>query len=306
MADVYLAFGAETGEMESALARAQAAVKATTAEMRSLAAEMVSTGASADSALGSQLNALGGKLAEAKEHVSNLKDELKGVGEGGGGFMGKMVEGVSSFLSPLTEMKAGLGELAEIVGAAFAVEKIAEFVRKLWARLAKRSNARPRSWAIMPEQVAVMNYQFSMTGTHIENIDQLLGRFELNLQKALGGTTPIAIALNALGLSAQELITLKPDEQMQKIADAVASFPTGSAKMAAVQALGRGFVELIPILDRGSEGWREYAAAAESRRREGSGIDVRSVRRDGTRHQGHGLCLRQPHRRDVCAVRRLG
>ena len=263
MADVYLAFGAETGEMESALARAQAAVKATTAEMRSLANEMVSTGASADSALGSQLNALGGKLAEAKEHVAGLKDQLKETGDNGGGFIGKMVEGVTGFLSPLTEMKAGLGELAEVVAAAFAVEKIAEFVRQM----GEAGEATERTSKIMgmtPEQVEVMNYQFAMTGTHIENLDQLLGRFELNLAKAQSGTTPMAAGLQALGLSVQDLIGLKPDEQMEKIADAVSKFEDSPTKMAAVQALGRGFVELIPILDRGAEGWKEYTAAAEA------------------------------------------
>ena len=42
--DLYIAFGADTGEMEAGLA----AVRATAAEMRSLAAEMINTGGSAD------------------------------------------------------------------------------------------------------------------------------------------------------------------------------------------------------------------------------------------------------------------
>jgi hypothetical protein len=73
--DLYIAFGADTGEMEAGLARAQAAVRATAAEMRSLASEMVKTGPSADSEMGSRLASLGSKLSEAKESVASFKDE---------------------------------------------------------------------------------------------------------------------------------------------------------------------------------------------------------------------------------------
>ena len=71
-ADIYLAFGADTGGLEAGLAQAQAAVKATTAEMRSLASEMVRTGAATDSELGARLADLGSKLADAKEHVAGF------------------------------------------------------------------------------------------------------------------------------------------------------------------------------------------------------------------------------------------
>ena len=73
--DLYIAFGADTGEMEAGLARAQAAVRATAAEMRSLASEMVKTGPSADSEMGSRLASLGSKLSEAKESVASWREE---------------------------------------------------------------------------------------------------------------------------------------------------------------------------------------------------------------------------------------
>ena len=127
--DVYLAFGADTGDMEAGLARAQAAVRATTAEMRTLAAEMVKTGAATDSELGARLADLGSRLADAKEHVTGFKEELKGTE--GEGFIGGMVEKVKDFLAPLNSLKLGLAEMGEAVAAAFAVEKIVEFIKSM-------------------------------------------------------------------------------------------------------------------------------------------------------------------------------
>jgi hypothetical protein len=72
-ADVFLSFGASTGELEAGLASAQAAVRATAAEMRTLAAEMVKTGASADSDLGSRLAALARSSSEAKGERRQLQ-----------------------------------------------------------------------------------------------------------------------------------------------------------------------------------------------------------------------------------------
>src|SRR6516162_7110580 len=110
-ADIYLAFGADTGGLEAGLAQAQAAVKATTAEMRSLASEMVRTGAATDSELGARLADLGSKLADAKEHVAGFKEEMKGTE--GEGFMRGMVEKVKDFLAPLNSIKMGMAEITE-------------------------------------------------------------------------------------------------------------------------------------------------------------------------------------------------
>ena len=67
-----------------------------------------------------------------------------------------------------------------------------------------------------------------------------------------------------LGLSAQQLIGLSPEQQLEKIAEAVSKLADTPTKTAAVQALGRGFVELIPYLDQGAAGMERFHAQAEA------------------------------------------
>ena len=260
-ADVYLAFGADTGDMEAGLARAQAAVRATTAEMRTLASEMVRTGAATDSELGARLADLGSKLADAKEHVTGFKEELKG--SEGEGFIGGMVEKVKDFLAPLNSVKMGLAEMSEALAAAFAVEKLVEFIKSM-GELGESTERTAAILGTTSEEVGALNYSMAMTGTATDNLNRMMGRFQLGLAQAAQGTGNVAAGLQVLGLSAQQLQGLSPEAQLEKIAEAVSKLADTPTKTAAVQALGRGFVELIPYLDQGAAGIERFHAQAEA------------------------------------------
>jgi hypothetical protein len=260
-ADIYLAFGADTGGLEAGLAQAQAAVKATTAEMRSLASEMVRTGAATDSELGARLAELGSELADAKEHVTGFKEEMKGTE--GEGFIGGMVEKVKDFLAPLNALKVGMAEITEAVAAAFAVEKVIEFIRSM-GELGEETERTAMILGTTTEEVSALNYGMALTGTSTENLNRMMGRFQLGLAAAQSGTGNVAAGLQALGFSAAELVNLKPEQQLEKIAEAVSKLADTPTKTAAVQALGRGFVELIPYLDQGAAGLERFHAQAEA------------------------------------------
>ena len=75
-ADIYVAFGADTGGLEAALARANANVRALTRELNGVAKEMQTAGAAADSQLGMKLKSLGGDLATAKERAGGISDQM--------------------------------------------------------------------------------------------------------------------------------------------------------------------------------------------------------------------------------------
>lgn len=74
--DIYVAFGADTGGLEAALARANANVRALTRELNGVAKEMEKTGAAADSQLGMKLKSLGGDLATAKTRAGDISEQL--------------------------------------------------------------------------------------------------------------------------------------------------------------------------------------------------------------------------------------
>jgi hypothetical protein len=64
--DVYVSFGADTGELEGAFQLAKAQANSLQRELGALAREMVKTGQEADAALGQKLTSLGSQLSGAK------------------------------------------------------------------------------------------------------------------------------------------------------------------------------------------------------------------------------------------------
>ena len=267
-ADIFVSFGADTSELEASMQVAQAIVKQTAADFRDLTEQFQDSGASIDSDLGQQMVAMGAKMNEAKGHVTALKEELKGVGKSEGGeeeklgFFARMKETTEAMFSPLVELQSHFSEIAEVFATAFAVEKVAEFVEKM-GEAAEQTERLSRIFGVSTEEVGKLQYTAAMTGTSMDDITQVMGRFEAALPQAEAGAGRVAVGLKALGLSAKELKGKGLDEQFREIAEAVSKFADGPAKAAALQDMGRGFVQLIPLLDEGKEGFDRLGAGAE-------------------------------------------
>lgn len=268
MADVYVTFGGDASALEATLASAKAAVNAYAGELRNLAKEMLSTGATADSEIGQRMQDVASHLTEAKGAVSELKNEMKGVGEsaegagGVAGFFEEIGRSVKSVLEPIHSMSSSIGEIAEAALAAFAVEKVIEFAKSM-GELGEATERMGAQLGLTPKQVGELSYQFQVTGTNADTLVRTMARFEAALPAARDGTGNVAEGLKALGLTAQELIGLSLPEQLGKIADATAGFADSPTKTAALQGLGRGFVELLPLLDQGSAGLEKFAKQAD-------------------------------------------
>ena len=173
---------------------------------------------------------------------------------------------IEGFTAPITQLTESFGTMGEALAGAFAAEKLGEFISSM-GELGEQTERLSQILGITPEQVGQLGFAAQMTGTETGNLAMVMGRFEASLADAEKGTGRVAEGLKALGLSAKELIGLNFDQQMNKIADATASFADGTAKTAALGALGRGFVQLIPLLDQGSQGMqrlREQADATNS------------------------------------------
>jgi len=265
MSDVAVTFGAETGDLEAALASANAEIRTLSSEMRSLANEMEKAGASADASLGQRLKAMGADMAEAKKHASELKTELKSVGDDhgeGGNPIEKMLGSLKNILGPVAEFKAGLAEIAELVLAAFAVEKFVEFAKSM-GELGEATERTSKMLGVTTEQVGELNYIAAMTGTATDNLTLLMGRFNGALPEAATGAGKVAAGLRSLGLSARELQGMNPAHQLEAIASAVSKFKDSQNKLGAVADLGHGFVELLPLLDEGKEGFEKLKTGAD-------------------------------------------
>lgn len=170
------------------------------------------------------------------------------------------IESIKDAAERVTEV---FKKVAEAFGVAFSAEKIIEFV----ASMAEAGEQTERMAAILGEStksVQELSFIAEITGGSTDQLALSMERLQVNLQKALTGTGPTAAALNALGLSAKELIALPIAEQMNRIADAVSKFADGGNKTAIVmELLGRGGAQMIPVLDKGREGLDELRQAAD-------------------------------------------
>jgi hypothetical protein len=177
--------------------------------------------------------------------------------------MNRMRFALEGLTSPIRAVRDSMGEMAEAFLAAFAVEKVAEFAEK-YAEMGEEIERTGAMLGISTKSVQELDFIAKQTGTDTEGMSMAVQRLQLNLQRAQNPTSQQALALQALGLSAKDLLGIPIDEQMNKIADATAKFADGGNKTAIVMALlGRTGAEMIPILDKGSAGLEELRQKAE-------------------------------------------
>ena len=94
------------------------------------------------------------------------------------------------------EAFSGMGEA---IAGAFALEKLGEFVSEM-GELGEQTERTSRILGMSTEQVGQLQYAFEASGTPINNLDMMVGRFQVTLANAAKGTGPAAAGLKALGL----------------------------------------------------------------------------------------------------------
>lgn len=172
-------------------------------------------------------------------------------------------DAVKQFASQVGEISSTVGELASALGLAFSVEKLVEFVGKM-AELGEQTERTAAMLGVSVKEAQELGFMATVTGGSAEGLALSMERLQVNLQKAQAGTGPASQALQALGLSAKELIGLPIDQQMNRIADSVARFADGGNKTAIVmELLGRGGAQMIPVLDQGTGGLDNLRGSAE-------------------------------------------
>ena len=264
--DVYISFGADTGELEAAMAKANAEVRALGRELAQLAGEARKAGSDADSELGQKLSATASALAEAKGHVRDLKQEMRGVGEAAreGGeaqtVFDTIREAVTGALLPIRSLKSGLAEVAEVAAAAFAVDEIAEFVEHM-AELGLETKKASEVLGVSTEDVGALSLVAKATGSSLEGLETQFARFARNLAEE---TKEAKRALDTLGLSFADLRGKPAVEQLGILADAFAKLPPGVERTAAaMEIFGRSGLQMLPMLAQGREGIEQWRRTAE-------------------------------------------
>jgi hypothetical protein len=111
---------------------------------------------------------------------------------------------------------------------------------------------------IAVEELSRLKYAADQSGTSLEGLEKGLKKMSQNLVAAATGGKEMSDTFKELGLNAEEMTKLKPDEQFVTIAEAISKVqnPTQRAAMA-MKVFGKAGMELLPLMNDGAGGINE-------------------------------------------------
>lgn len=153
--------------------------------------------------------------------------------------------------------KAGLAITAMGVGLAIALGKMVTSYAKAGDEVAKMA----KRTGFGTEALSELRHVAGLAGTDLGSIEKAAKKMSKTLVDASEGMTTYIRAFDRIGLSAEELMKLSPEEQFWAIAEAISKLENQAIKAAtAVDIFGRAGTMLIPMLDMTTE---ELAAARQ-------------------------------------------
>jgi hypothetical protein len=196
--------------------------------------------------------------------------EGEGHSEGGSGVLRELVavfgfdvdtKKVEEGENRLSQFVNRVKELAEGVAAAFAVEKIYEFVEANVQAMHAIDHASARL-GISAESVQKWQFAARSAGEDADALLSSMGRLQVTQQQAEQGSTQAAKGFGLLGMKAADLKGLGADEMFLRVADGISKIEDPAKQAtAATELFGRSGRELLPILKRGREGLDELTAS---------------------------------------------
>lgn len=182
--------------------------------------------------VGGDIRDIQAKLGEVEKNVSTLPGRLKGSFKGAGNLLG----GVGGFLGGVVGLSAVKGIIDEF-------DRVGDLASRL---------------GVTAESIQRVGRQAKLSGTDVETVVGALTKLRRNLEGPKDAETSKALA--DLGLNAAELLKLEPDQQVILLADAFQKAQDKGSGFAALQKLlGKGFVDLLPLLRSATDELKKLA-----------------------------------------------
>jgi len=157
-------------------------------------------------------------------------------------------------------MKLAIGGFAAI----FVSGKLINGIQTTSAEIDKLGKTSARL-GIGTDKLAGLQFAAEQSGVAVDTLNMALQRQTRRVAEAAQGTGEAVKALDELGLSAENLNQLSPDEQMNKIADAMGNVENQSDKVRlAMKLWDSEGVALINMLQGGSQALNDYYKEAVS------------------------------------------
>jgi hypothetical protein len=262
--NIAVSITADVADLQVKRAIMSAELKAATKDLNAFAKEAASTGstdalragmlASAEAAekarvniakVNAELKATAAEAIPATEHITHGFESVSVS-------VGEMGVHLRETVGVIGEMREAMMAFAEAAIAAFALEQIAEFAKKM-GETAEQTKHLSETFGLTVPQIQGLQSAAALTGIGIDTITKALGIFDKNMIAAANGTGGAVIAFKALGISAsqgKDQMTLMLD-----VADKFKNMADGPQKVAlAMQLFGRAGKDMIPFLNQGAEG----------------------------------------------------
>lgn len=186
------------------------------------------------------------RTQKARKNIKGFRSEV--------GMVPRVVQRASQSLSGLAAAAGamlGIGAIGREISQSFSqIDNLAKTSDKL---------------GIATEKLAAYRFAAEETGVATRTFDMGLQRMVRRVSEAAQGTGEARGALQELGLSAQKLASMSPDQQFSAIADAMSRVNNQSDKIRlAMRLFDSEGVALVNTLKIGSEGLTQYEKAAQS------------------------------------------
>jgi hypothetical protein len=192
---------------------------------------------------------LDAQTAEIRQGFSDVRRE---IGDLSGGMSNAVATGMAKFHLALAGIKAALAAVKNLIGN----------VSESMNRLADMGDFAQRI-GVGVEALQALRYAAEQNGASAGVMDMALQRLTRRVSQAAAGTGELAKILPEIGLNAQEMNRLKPDEQFRLFADAVAGAATrGDQMRLAMAALDTEGVALVDMLSKGSAAIEQFGKEA--------------------------------------------
>lgn len=172
---------------------------------------------------------------------------------------GELLEGFAEQAKKVGETLKGALEFAGIAASiGEAVHMFDEFTEH-----AEQMKLTAEQTGLAVEQFSRLEFAAKQTGVASEQLSAGLKIFARYATEAAGGSSTYVETFKAIGVSVKDASgNMRPmSDLLSEVADKFATYQDGTAKAALAQQLfGRAGAELIPLLDQGSKGIKEYGA----------------------------------------------
>ena len=195
-------------------------------------------------------------VARLTEDFSRAKSEVNRS-------MGHIQRTVREQLAGVKESLKSMKEMVEAMGIALLAEHLVEAARSA-AEFGDRIEHAAQKTGMSAQSLQGLGFAARMSDVDFRSLSIGLTHLSRAMLQTQQGSLQSASAFRSVGLSARQLRSMSLDEVLAKVADRFHATRDGATKTAlAMQLFGRSGAELIPLLDRGSEGIDALKAKAK-------------------------------------------